>query len=87
MRSKFPGPAWTYWDEKACAEDMEEMWRDPEVRIEWEKAGERRGKVRFSRNSQMQPYLTQTELKVKLKCILPNANISSEGCVQFRICF
>ncbi|KAK1281584.1 hypothetical protein QJS10_CPB22g00295 [Acorus calamus] len=38
------GETWTYWDSRASAEDMEEMWRHPAVLKEWTKSGERRGR-------------------------------------------
>eukprot|EP01018_Ginkgo_biloba_P031531 Gb_16970 [translate_table: standard] len=61
---------WTYWDEKVSPEDMAEMWTHPEVRREWIKAGERKGKVRFSRDSEKRPYLTPVELKAVAEIII-----------------
>jgi hypothetical protein len=45
---------------------MEAMWREPEVSTEWLDAGETKGnKVHLSRDPDGEPYLTQTEMKVK----------------------
>jgi hypothetical protein len=42
------------------------MWREPEVSTEWLDAGETKGnKVHLSRDPDGEPYLTQTEMKVK----------------------
>lgn len=58
------GGVYTYWDLRASAEDMEELWNHPEVLKEWTKSGERRGKVRFSHDNKKRPYLSRVELKV-----------------------
>ncbi|KAI4342421.1 hypothetical protein MLD38_027052 [Melastoma candidum] len=53
-----------YWEDCILNLDMEAMWLIPDVSSEWESAGETRGhKVRFSRDPQGQPYLTQTEMR------------------------
>lgn len=57
------GKKWFYWDEKASPEDIDELWRHKEVRREWMESGEKEGRVRFARDSQLRPYLTRTELK------------------------
>ncbi|BBN19609.1 hypothetical protein MPTK1_8g12060 [Marchantia polymorpha subsp. ruderalis] len=54
---------WTYWEEKCSVEDMEYMWRNASVKKEWVRAGERRGRVRFSRDTKMRPFLTIAELQ------------------------
>ncbi|XP_024543450.1 uncharacterized protein LOC9661703 [Selaginella moellendorffii] len=61
--SPSPGRQWIYWEERTSAQDMAEMWRQPDVKKEWTKAGEKPGKVRFSRDTQMRPFVTRTELK------------------------
>ena len=56
-----------YWDDCVDPEDMEAMWRTPEVSAEWLDAGETRGQtVHLSRDPDGQPYMTQTEMKVIL---------------------
>ncbi|CAK7326058.1 unnamed protein product [Dovyalis caffra] len=53
-----------YWNDCVDAQDMEAMWREPEVSTEWLDAGEAKGnKVHISRDPDGQPYLTQTEMK------------------------
>lgn len=56
-----------YWDDCADPEDLDSMWKDPDVRAEWLNVGETQGsKVHLSRDPDGQPYLTQTEMKVNL---------------------
>lgn len=60
------GISFKYWDECVEPQDMEEMWWVPEVSTEWFDAGETKGqKVHLSRDPDGEPYLTQTEMKVK----------------------
>ncbi|XP_058096598.1 uncharacterized protein LOC131242152 isoform X2 [Magnolia sinica] len=63
------GDAWTYWDTRASPEDMEEMWKHPDVLKEWTESGERRGKVRFSHDTEKRPYLSRAEVKTVLAAI------------------
>lgn len=45
---------------------MEAMWMDPDVHKEWISVGETKGKkVHMARDPDGQPYLTETEMKVK----------------------
>ena len=45
--------------------DLEGMWSDSDVVVEWLNAGETRGsKVHLSRDPDGQPFLTQIEMKV-----------------------
>jgi len=60
-----PENEWTYWDEKISPEDLDEMWRHPQVKKEWISSNEKRGQVRFARDAEQRPYLTTTELKVR----------------------
>lgn len=60
------GEECTFWDSAVSAEDMEEMWKHPDVLKEWAKSGERRGRVRFSHDSEKRPYLSRVEVKVRL---------------------
>lgn len=62
-----PEKEWTYWDEKVSPEDLDEMWRHPQVNKEWTSSNERRGQVRFARDGEQRPYLTTTELKVNVR--------------------
>ncbi|XP_039055732.1 uncharacterized protein LOC120198455 [Hibiscus syriacus] len=53
-----------YWDDCADPEDLEAMWNHPDVRTEWEDAGETKGlRVHLLRDPDGQPYLTQTEMR------------------------
>ncbi|KAF3793370.1 hypothetical protein EJ110_NYTH09328 [Nymphaea thermarum] len=63
LQIKSIGDEWAYWDSKTSKEDVEELWRCPEVLKEWEKSGERRGSVRFSLDSNKRPYLSRVEVK------------------------
>ncbi|KAL4311851.1 hypothetical protein GQ457_01G008010 [Hibiscus cannabinus] len=54
-----------YWDDCVDPEDLEAMWNHPDVRTEWEHAGETKGlRVHLSRDPDGQPYLTQIEMRV-----------------------
>lgn len=59
-----PEKEWTYWDEKISPEDLDAMWRHPEVKKEWTASREKKGEVRFARDAELRPYLTTTEVKV-----------------------
>ncbi|KAE8661260.1 Glyceraldehyde-3-phosphate dehydrogenase of plastid 2 isoform 1 [Hibiscus syriacus] len=53
-----------YWNDCVDPEDLEAMWNHPDVRTEWEDAGETKGlRVHLSRDPDGQPYLTQTEMR------------------------
>ncbi|XP_077220849.1 transglycosylase isoform X2 [Tasmannia lanceolata] len=56
------GDTWIYWDSRVSQEDMDELWRHPDVLKEWTESGERRGKVRFSQDAEKRPYLSRGEL-------------------------
>ncbi|RRT49642.1 hypothetical protein BHE74_00051236 [Ensete ventricosum] len=64
------GERWTYWDSRVSSEDMEELWRHPEVLKEWTRSGERRGRVRFSHDSEKRPYLSRVEVKAVAELII-----------------
>ncbi|XP_012087347.1 uncharacterized protein LOC105646157 isoform X2 [Jatropha curcas] len=65
------GISFKYWDECVEPQDMEAMWREPEVLTEWLDAGETKGqKVHLSRDPDGQPYLTQTEMKAVAEIIV-----------------
>lgn len=55
------------WDSRTSPEDMEEMWKNPNVNKEWSQSGEKRGKVRFSHDVEKHPYLSRVELRVSLQ--------------------
>lgn len=60
-----------FWDDWADAEDMQAMWDSPDVRSEWIAAGEKQGqKVHMLRNSDGQPYVTQTEMRAMAEIII-----------------
>lgn len=59
------GDGYTYWDARVSEEDMEDMWRNPDVVKEWSKSGEIRGRVRFSQDEEKSPYLSRVEVKVR----------------------
>ncbi|GBG81380.1 hypothetical protein CBR_g32054 [Chara braunii] len=63
---------WSFWEEKASAEDMMQLWRRPEIRKEWLRAGERHGRVRICRDAQKRPYLTKLELRAVVEITLEN---------------
>lgn len=55
-------PEWVYWDDVVDEADMAAMWGRAEIRKQWTAAGERPGgRVRFSRDAQMRPFLTKLE--------------------------
>lgn len=60
------GSEWTYWDSRVSPNDMEELWKNPDVLKEWTKTAEIRGKVRFSLDKEKRPYLSRVEVKVKM---------------------
>ncbi|KAJ0980820.1 hypothetical protein J5N97_009075 [Dioscorea zingiberensis] len=64
------GDSWKYWDSIVSPEDMEELWRHPDVLKEWTESGERRGKVRFSHDSGKRPYLSRVEVKAVAEIII-----------------
>lgn len=60
------GDSFRYWDDCVEPEDMEAMWMDPGVHKEWISVGETKGKkVHMAWDPDGQPYLTETEMKVK----------------------
>ncbi|XP_020531574.1 uncharacterized protein LOC18447898 isoform X2 [Amborella trichopoda] len=69
---------WTYWDSKASADDMEELWKNPEVLKEWTKSGERKGRVRFSQDPEKRPYLSRVEVKA-VADIIVSRHFASKG--------
>lgn len=53
-----------YWDDCVAPQDLDTMWKDPEVKREWINAGEdKESKVHLSRDPDGHPYLTQIEMK------------------------
>lgn len=68
MHSKMEAVSFRYWDDCVEPEDLEAMWADPNVRAEWIGVGETKGsKVHLSRDPDGQPYLTQTEMRVRVQ--------------------
>ncbi|KAG6499258.1 hypothetical protein ZIOFF_039015 [Zingiber officinale] len=63
------GEGWTYWDIRVSSEDMEQLWKHPEVLKEWTESGERPGKVRFSHDSEKRIYLSRVEVKAVAEII------------------
>lgn len=59
-----------YWDSRVSEEDMEDMWRNPDVLQEWTKSGERRGSVRFSQDDEKRPYLSHVEVQAVAQIII-----------------
>lgn len=54
-----------YWDDCVAPQDLETMWKDPDVKNEWINAGEdKESKVHLSRDPDGHPFLTQIEMKV-----------------------
>lgn len=65
-----------YWDDCVAPQDLDTMWKDPEVKKEWINAGEdKESKVHLSRDPDGHPYLTQIEMKVS--CIAVAINLHS----------
>ncbi|URE27435.1 Transglycosylase SLT domain [Musa troglodytarum] len=65
------GEGWTYWDSRVSSEDMEELWRHPDVLKEWTRSGERGiGRMRFSHDSEKRPYLSRVEVKAVAELII-----------------
>ncbi|XVE98989.1 hypothetical protein REPUB_Repub03eG0157300 [Reevesia pubescens] len=59
-----------YWDDCVDSDDMEAMWKQPEVRTEWINVGETQGqRVHLSRDPDGQPYLTETEMRAVAEII------------------
>uniref|UniRef100_A0A5B6YRF4 Transglycosylase SLT domain-containing protein n=1 Tax=Davidia involucrata TaxID=16924 RepID=A0A5B6YRF4_DAVIN len=69
-RTTGAGGGSTTWDSRASPEDMGKMWNHPNVSKEWTKAGEKRGKVRFSHDAGMRPYLSRVEMRAIAEIIL-----------------
>ncbi|KAL3851019.1 hypothetical protein ACJIZ3_012901 [Penstemon smallii] len=63
-------PTKTTWDSRTSPEDMEEMWNNISVNKEWTKTGEKKGKVRFSHDTERRPYLSRVELKAVAEIVL-----------------
>ncbi|KAK6947205.1 Transglycosylase SLT domain 1 [Dillenia turbinata] len=60
-----------YWDDCSDPEDIDAMWKNPEVSTEWNNAGEAKGqKIHLSRDPDGQPYLTQTETRAVVGIII-----------------
>ncbi|KMZ73941.1 hypothetical protein ZOSMA_139G00190 [Zostera marina] len=64
------GSEWTYWDSRVSPNDMEELWKNPDVLKEWTKTAEIRGKVRFSLDKEKRPYLSRVEVKAVAAIII-----------------
>ncbi|ONK65812.1 uncharacterized protein A4U43_C06F1220 [Asparagus officinalis] len=64
------GDGYAYWDARVSQEDMEDMWRNPDVVKEWSKSGEIRGRVRFSQDEEKSPYLSRVEVKALAQIII-----------------
>ncbi|CAA3009681.1 Serine/threonine-protein kinase ATM [Olea europaea subsp. europaea] len=67
---KRTNPAKITWDSRTSPEDMEEMWNNANVSKEWNKSGEKRGKVRLSHDTEKRPYLSRTEQRAVAEIIL-----------------
>lgn len=68
---KGTNPAKITWDSRTSPEDMEEMWNNANVSKEWNKSGEKRGKVRLSHDTEKRPYLSRTEQRVRMYIFAP----------------
>ncbi|XP_075476595.1 uncharacterized protein LOC142517948 isoform X2 [Primulina tabacum] len=79
------GPIKTTWDARTSPEDMEQMWNNPNVIKEWNKSGEKPGKVRFSHDAERRPYLSRVELKAVAENIL-GKHFSTKGVKPFVLC-
>lgn len=58
-------------------EDLEAMWMEPDVRVEWINVGETKGsRVHLSRDPDGHPYLTQTEMRAVARIIVQRHFVS-----------
>ncbi|XP_020586367.1 uncharacterized protein LOC110028733 isoform X2 [Phalaenopsis equestris] len=64
------GDGWAHWDLTVSEKDMDEIWKHSQVNKEWTKSGERRGRVRFSQDSEGRSYLSQVEVKAVAEIIV-----------------
>ncbi|KAI5674545.1 hypothetical protein M9H77_14909 [Catharanthus roseus] len=78
-------PVNTTWDSRTSKEDMEEIWNNPIVSKEWTKSGEKKGKVRFSHDTEKRPYLSRVELKAVSEIIL-SKHFSTKGVKPSVLC-
>ncbi|KZV32912.1 hypothetical protein F511_01423 [Dorcoceras hygrometricum] len=83
--SPMKGPIKTTWDTRTSPEDMEQMWNNPNVNKEWNKSGEKQGKVRFSHDVERRPYLSRVELKAVAEIIL-GRHFSTKGVKPIVLC-
>ncbi|XP_059666725.1 uncharacterized protein LOC132312387 isoform X2 [Cornus florida] len=83
--SKMPGSGNTTWDSRASPEDMEGMWNNPTVSKEWNQSGEKKGKVRFSHDGQMKPYLSRAEMRAVAE-IIASKHFSTKGIKSTVLC-
>ncbi|KAK7243803.1 hypothetical protein RIF29_38615 [Crotalaria pallida] len=67
-----------YWDSRLSPEDMAEMWNHPEIRKEWSKYKERKGKVRFTHDDKNRAFLSRVELKAVAEIVLSKHLISKK---------
>lgn len=66
-----------YWDDCVAPQDLDTMWKDPEVKREWINAGEdKESKVHLSRDPDGHPYLTQIEMKAVAGIIVKRHYVS-----------
>lgn len=82
---KGAGPIKITWDARTSPEDMEQMWNNPNVNKEWNKSGEKQGKVRFSHDAERRPYLSRVELKAVAEIIL-GKHFSTKGVKPIVLC-
>ncbi|XP_047335294.1 uncharacterized protein LOC124938821 [Impatiens glandulifera] len=75
----------TTWESKASPEDMLEMWNSPSVSKEWNKSGNKRDKVHFSRDDKKRPYLSRVELRAVAEIIL-SKHFSTRGVKPTILC-
>ncbi|XP_042011197.1 uncharacterized protein LOC121759610 [Salvia splendens] len=64
MPFKMEAVSFGYWNDCVDPDDLEAMWMESDVKSEWINVGETKGsKVHLSRDSDNQPYITQTEMR------------------------
>lgn len=76
LSNRQSGDSYIIWDSIVSSEDMEDMWSHPEVAKEWGKSGEKRGKVRFSKDTENRPYLSRVELRVLTRTIIDGIELN-----------
>ncbi|KAM7269324.1 hypothetical protein ACFE04_024821 [Oxalis oulophora] len=74
-----------HWDFRVSPEDMDEMWKRPDVAREWHKSGEKKGQVCFLKDKKRRSYLSRVQLKAVADIIL-SKHFSTKGTKPIILC-